>query len=551
MKGGKSDMEEKSIHREWVKNAAIAFLSVLLVLTFFSNTIMNRTLPEVAAKQVVSDSITALVRTSGKVVADGSYEVKAEQTRAIRSVMVKAGDEVNTGDVLFVLGEGDSEELEAAQDTLRTLQSSYQRAAVSLTGSNYSVEEREIANTKKKLEAAEKTLNDINKKIDEESNASQDIREAAKEKADDAKLILDNLTERRVNDIANKEAEMQAKWAAYETAHTVLVNMQESGVAEDSEEYIAALEADASAEATYQSAKTEYANLVNNPDPAITAAQSEYDAAKAAFDRISDPTGKYRAEKEAAEQAVSDIDDKLLALKSSLAQKRAQDEVSAQLTYIELSDIGAQIERQKKKISELSGGGENEITAQVSGVVQSVNITAGNKAQKGDVICVIEVPDLGYSLTATVSSDQARRLRVGDTATVSNYYWGSQIVATLKSIQNDPKNPQQSKLLNFSLEGDVNAGSELKLSVGSKSASYDTVLPNSAIRSDSNGSFVLVIQEKSSPLGNRYIAVRQPVEVLASDDTNSAVTGGVEAGEFVITTSSRPINAGDQVRMAD
>ena len=41
-------MEHKEINRGWVKNAAIIFLAVLLVLTFFSNTIMNRTLPEAA-----------------------------------------------------------------------------------------------------------------------------------------------------------------------------------------------------------------------------------------------------------------------------------------------------------------------------------------------------------------------------------------------------------------------------------------------------------------------------------------------------------------------
>ena len=43
-------MEFKTANREWVKNAAIIFLAVLLVLTFFSNTIMNRSLVEVATE---------------------------------------------------------------------------------------------------------------------------------------------------------------------------------------------------------------------------------------------------------------------------------------------------------------------------------------------------------------------------------------------------------------------------------------------------------------------------------------------------------------------
>ena len=44
-------MENSVRKREWVKTAAIIFLAVLLVLTFFAKTIMNASLPEVAAQQ--------------------------------------------------------------------------------------------------------------------------------------------------------------------------------------------------------------------------------------------------------------------------------------------------------------------------------------------------------------------------------------------------------------------------------------------------------------------------------------------------------------------
>ena len=38
--------------KDMIKNVAIAFLSVMLILTFFSNTIMNYTLPQVATQQI-------------------------------------------------------------------------------------------------------------------------------------------------------------------------------------------------------------------------------------------------------------------------------------------------------------------------------------------------------------------------------------------------------------------------------------------------------------------------------------------------------------------
>ena len=52
-------METTVKKREWVKDAAIVFLAVLLVLTFFSNTIMNRNLPEVATQYVSDGTINA------------------------------------------------------------------------------------------------------------------------------------------------------------------------------------------------------------------------------------------------------------------------------------------------------------------------------------------------------------------------------------------------------------------------------------------------------------------------------------------------------------
>ena len=77
------------------------------------------------------------------------------------------------------------------------------------------------------------------------------------------------------------------------------------------------------------------------------------------------------------------------------------------------------------------------------------------------------------------------------------------------------------------------------------------IVPKSAIKSDSNGKFVLTVTSKSSPLGNRYIATRVDVNVEAEDDKNAAITGSLEGSEYVITTSTKPVKAGEQIRLAD
>ena len=123
-------MDTNVKRREWVKTVAIIFLAVLLVLTFFSNTIMNASLPEVATQQVTQGTINAKIRASGTIAANETYNVKLTQTRKIESVKCKVGQEVNAGDVLFVLEAQESDELKQAKTDLETLELNYQKSLI-------------------------------------------------------------------------------------------------------------------------------------------------------------------------------------------------------------------------------------------------------------------------------------------------------------------------------------------------------------------------------------------------------------------------------------
>ena len=290
-------------------------------------------------------------------------------------------------------------------------------------------------------------------------------------------------------------------------------------------------------------------------------AKKKLDELKADLDKAKADQDKLEADMEKREsdykQAKDTVKSKERALEDELRRldKQKQSDGKQQIRdNISQRDKLEEIEEQRALVEELSGADNStEVRANVSGKIQSLSVSAGHKAEAGNVLATIEVPDLGYGMSFTVTTEQARRLKVGDSATVSNFYWGSQIVATLTSIQTDPQNPQGSRILNFDVTGDVTAGNSLTISVGEKNANYDMVVPNSAVRSDTNGSFVLMVTAKNSPLGNRYFASRVNVEVVASDDQYSAISGAIEAYDSVITTASRnaPISSGDQVRLAD
>lgn len=540
-------MNNKPKNREWVKTAAIIFLTVLLVLTFFSNTINNRLLPEVATVAVTDGSITAKVRATGKVSAIGNNEVKATGTRTVAAVKVKEGQEVNEGDVLFVMGSAADDELEAAVDARDSAYFGVKRAKTSypVDTSSYSLnaaytsyldalQNEEIAwnqymmaldhsndpnyiNIANQLSTAQAQLESLNIQLEQYRASLQLDMNSAEQAYYDRYAYWQMLPDGPEKDIALAEANF-----AYQTFLSAQQKYQDSFLYTD----------------PYVQQITELENTINALEIQLSSFDNDASAMKAKYDAA-------LSARNSAEQAYTSAQASHAASQASLGQQSAA-------VAIDVEEAELNLDKKQAKVNSLSGEGEDaNVYAKVSGIVETVNYSSGDTVTKDDVMCIIEVPDQGYTMSASVTKDQASRLKVGDSAAASNYYWGKTITATISSIKSDPKDPQGKRLITFDVEGDVTSGQELTVSVGQKSASYDIIVPKSAVMSDNNGNFVLVITSKSSALGNRYFAKRVDIEVLAEDDTSRAISGDLGNGDFVITNSSTKINSGDQVRLAD
>lgn len=662
-------MEEQVVKkRGWVKNAVIAFLSIMLVLTFFSNTIMNRSLPEVATAFVESGTINAKIRGSGTVSAGESYDVVMDQTRKVSSVLVKVGDLVETGDVLFTLSETESDELKQAQDTLEDMRLNYQKSVLNMDSADYAQENRNIQKarealteakaemencavsddqiyqaqmTLKEAQRAQKDLEDALKKLQDDRSESASRYDTLKAQitswekecetlsdaidgyekqirslkagtgnlAGDLKNAKDELKARQKtyadlritygtyydslmekakaiaagNDIviqmaalANKDDAVREEKEAFEKLQPAvdavdaaqakvdtlqaLVDGQSSVQAQISqlEETLSQAEDDySSRKKDIKSAKRELSDLEDEVadykeeedwyEQQIDSAGENVETLSDQYDQLKQLKSNYKAAEERVKDCQNSLDDLLFAL----AEQKKADGKTAASQQLDLEKARKDIQEQEERVAELKANALGaEVTAKVSGQISSLNVTAGRDAGAGETLAVIEVVDRGYTVRLPVTTEQSQKVRLGDKASVTNYYWGQQIDATLTQIINDPSNPGKGKLLVFTLTGDISSGQNVTLSVGEKSANYDTIVPNSALRTDTNGTFVLVVMAKSSPLGNRYIATRVDVQVLAQDDTTAAVSG-LSFGDYVITTSSKPLEAGMQVNMVE
>lgn len=561
--------------REWVKNAAIIFLSVMLVLTFFSNTFMNYSLPEVAAQYVQSGTITAKIRGTGTVESGDPYNVKITETRTISSVLVKTGDKVEKGAPLLLLEDKESKELTDAQAALDKAMLDFELALLSGDISNSAFQNVQNGNVsslntyQSRIVAAEAEIDKWQKQVDEATTAINQLKTAqvnvdaggapdtsseqnkvnvaqAALNSDEIKIAKDKISEWQA-----AQATCQATIDKYneKIASSVSGNGFVNQVTED-EYQLAVKNRD-----QYQSLINERQAFINNNPDKVKAYDEKVkalaDANKALTEKQNSKTNSTNSLTVQTQNWQTELD------KRNIQLKAAQDTKAQLLKDISTElNLDYQLDSLKKQRDDIAKLQENavgaSIEAPISGTITSVTVKAGDEAQPDTALVTMQPEGKGFTMSFSVTNDQAKRLSVGDKADLVNSWRYSDMDITLASIKPDTTDPGQKKLLTFDITGDeVTSGQSLNVSVGQKSANYDLIVPNSAIREDSNGKFILIVESKSSPLGNRYVATRVDVEVLASDDTQSAVSGALYGYEFVITTSTQPVEAGKLVRLAN
>ena len=646
-------MENSVRKREWVKTAAIIFLAVLLVLTFFSKTIMNASLPEVAAQQAASGAINARIRGSGTVEASEVYNVTIKQTRKVASVLVKTGQEINVGDTMFVLEAEDSDELKQAETDLETLQQNYDKSLIEAGNTaaqeNYDVQnardaynealaiyrqystmdasqlatQKAAADAKlKELQTAKTTIDNQLTKLKGEKDytdaqatvteheatvksleteketllASTDVPNPSARNAEAIQTEINDLRNKNVSALAQYENSFLAFSSICDNDFSIMKVCYENedamqarisggaSVSKPSEitgqtvvfDTTSGTDTATTYRRAYEALATVYYgadgkggglfDLQNNLKVAtindkIEEAKHEMSTAQTIVGNYERSIDDLTKQSDSLDSQISDQQtevDKLSSASSAAETVKSTKKALEDLVFkqnlgdsssIDMEASKKAIERKQAEVDKLrENADELEVKSSVSGTIASINASAGKSiGGEEQPLATINVTDRGFTVKIDVTNDQAKKVKTGDTAELVNF-WGGDAVATLDQITSSQTSGNRT--LVFTLTGDIQAGQNVTLSIGQKSANYDALIPLSGLREDSNGKFVYVLESKSSPLGSRYIATRVTVQELARDDKSAAVSG-ISSGDFIITTSNKPVEAGKQVRLAD
>lgn len=424
-------MQETDIQKK-IRRLATVFFAVLLILTIFSNTILNYMLPEVSSAVVKNDKVTDKISGSGVVMSGQEEIVRASGDRVIQKIKVKEGDNVTAGQSLFYFEEDASSEsiLQSEKVVLKDLQLQYDKLALA-AAPGYENENLQIKYAREDLQAAK-----------------QAVREAKESEA--------------VKDGETKEQ------------------------------------------------------------------------------RIKEAKDNQQEKERVLEQLLTQLK----------AQKKL-DGREQQANQIEKNALQEQIKQQKEKFNKLLKEDDSvECRAKTNGVVVTINCAVGEKITSDTTLAVIQPEEKESVLSFSVSKEESARIAVGDAA-VSTDMWNGEARGEVLRIEADLESPDTMDLVTLQVFGNVKLNENRIFTVGGRTESYETVVPNSAIREDSQGDFVYKLLAKSSPFGNRYYVRRVGITVEASDDGNSAVVGELGQGECVITNCSVVLENGDSVRLKE
>ncbi len=638
------DPQEKSYRRrkDMIKNFIIVFLVIMLILTFFSNTIMNYSLPKVAVQYIQSGTITSVIRGQGTVESGDPYNVMVKYSKTVGSISVKNGQEVKAGDLLLSLEAEDSQELKDAKKALEDAKNAYNAILLSdkvdaaiIASSQGEVDVNafrdSISNAQAAIKTAEKNVDDCQAVVDNLNNqislvSGTTVTEAEKTNVDNLRTASDNAKSAldtaettlalAENAVENAQAALTAAKSTKGVAKDTLDAAQaeydnlsffkylldkknaheadetqpelnetenaqyESYIAVDSsllytiDERLASANADLiAASDAYTAAYTEEAEKIANAQATLDIANANLDEAKKAKDAANATyTTAYNNWKNANDGIISkqnNTTDTVTNLRNQLsvaqinlsnASKNLDDkksDLSELITKIgsirELTDAQAVIDKAQENVDKYQEqSGAAEVYAPINGTVMSINVSSGKKTSTDDPVVVLQPEGQEFTMSFSLENEKAKEISIGDPAEVTNSWWYNDVTGTVATIRPDQSDPNRKKTITLSLQGSLTAGQNLTMTISSRTSNYDLVVPASAVHNDNKGDYILVVESKSSPLGNRYFANRYDVEVLATDDTQTAINAGLTGySEYVVTTASKPISAGAQVRLSE
>ena len=513
-----------------------SFFALILLFTIVSRVSGSAAVASVQVSTMTSGELTAQAEIDGTIDAEDGISIVLPEGLKVIAVNAEKGKKVNEGEALLEFDkEAIEREREKLEDEIYILN---QRISLSGTGSSDSVLEAQQA-----LEDAQEAYNrltansgrndcaDLEAALTSAKNNRDRVLTTTKQAfVKEAEDNLKSVKESAENDIRlAQQALSKAEYGtpAYDSALQNLENQKkywENAITEAEEKLKA------------EKSRTDFSN-----EAAVMEAQAAIDDAKNALESAKRES-EYSREDElyAAEKDIE---------AARRALKKAQEQASVSQTETEIEILTYK--------SELSDKEKIRDTLQDildSGIVLKT-LEKDSKTEEDVDAVTISRKGEGFVCKGSLEEESAENFSVGDTGELSYRLDGrtQKLNAQITSISAPDKNKKV--LVTVALpDGTYTPGMSAQFSLSKKSETYQNCLPLTALRSSSDGDYILVLRKQSTVMGTEWIAARVDIIVRDRDSQMMNIESTEDALNYsdqVVTGSNKAISEGDRVRIED
>lgn len=561
-------MKKTANKRRWVKKALIVFVAGLAVLTFFSNTIMNATIPRVMTSYASRNNLSYTNNATSTLEATDEVKVKGLDNRTVGAVHYTNYDWVEEGDEVITLAPlSDMTSLEELQDQLENLLREQEYAnRVPHHPNDYTSFEIQIHTAQLAVDDAQADLVAAQNRDATISSAQQTISGnqanlvSLEAQLTAATASIEGITA-QITSLENQLSVVEATIAGILNQPTNTPASSDPDESQDAEtttppaqsnnvtlEALYAQKADLEAQIAALNAQIPgQQSRIDGLAAQIVVAQEAISAAQTTLAEAEGLPTVYAAQ-DALTLAQIALDDARVAYSDQIIN----DGIAADQAQDSANDMQESIDELRERISTLEEElSQNSIVAPISGYVFNMSVDVDSALSKDEVVFTIVPSDSEFTASFNFSSEVASTMSIGQELNADNYYWVDKIVIT--NIKPDPNSPRENRIVkcNIISEYTLWPGESITVTADRGNSTYDHVIAASALNEDNSGNFVFVVDQSSSPLGDKYVVRKVSVTVEARSGALVAISGEGLDGVMIVTRSEEPLTSGTRVRLED
>ncbi|MGI6668882.1 MAG: efflux RND transporter periplasmic adaptor subunit [Acetivibrionales bacterium] len=249
---------------------------------------------------------------------------------------------------------------------------------------------------------------------------------------------------------------------------------------------------------------------------------------------------EYKRDENAFLQAEKDLDNE------RRKQRDIERDIKIQQASMRLAELT--IEKLRKELDEGS-----VLLSPADGFVNELNVTEGSLVNGAVPVFSVDDVSKGFETRIAVEREKAEYLAVGDAVDITVKSLGSgTIEGTIREIAANAQNRGEMKDLVIDVPaGEISAGERCDIYIRKRTASYDILVPNTAIGTDNMNKFVWVLNERKGALGSEFYVRKALVIPGDSDSSKTVIVSGLSRDEQVIVSYSKNLSDGCRVLPED